>query len=363
MTVAVETSRKNYTGDASTTVFPYDFLIFVTGDLEVYEDGVLQTETTHYTVSGAGVAAGGNVTFVTAPASSVAITIIRVLTFTQPTDLIENDALPAATVEQAFDRSVMLTKQNDERLDRAIVLAVDSTLVDIELPSPGASQVIGWNAGGTDLALYTIGTSEILSVMTTLGDLIAGGASGAPKRLAVGAAGSIMKVTSAEPAWLAAGAAGTLLQMGATEPAWVAEEAVIRDYHDFNEQGSAPASPAANDRRLWISSGGVIQFKNSAGTIVIIDSFAAGTKMVFVQAAATGWTLETAYTGRVLRFDHLDGDGTGGSADIDGGMVTSAAASAGQSNRQVGSDIVGEAHVHRVTYNISHRNVICCSKD
>ncbi len=384
MTVAVETSRKNYTGDASTTVFPYDFLIFVTGDLEVYEDGVLQTETTHYTVSGAGVAAGGNVIFVTAPASSVAITIIRALAFTQPTDYVENNALPAAIIETSWDRVTMLAKQNNERLDRSIILPVQSTLTAIELPVPGAGQVIGWNTGGTALALYTIGLSQILNVMTASGDLIAGGASGGPKRLAVGTNGclmnvtagepawfpagengSLMNVTAGEPSWLHAGTNGTILQMGATDPSWVAGEAVIRDYHDFNEQASAPANPAASDRRFYFDTSGTPKFKNSAGAIVVIDAFAAGTKMVFAQASAPLlWTQVASYNDQVLRFVSGTGDGSGGDASIKkGGVTTGGPSVLDSAHDATGQAVAGDGHTHLVTYNIKYRDVICCSKD
>jgi len=44
--------------------------------------------------------------------------------------------------------------------------------------------------------------------MTTLGDLIAGGAAGAPGRLAVGSNGQVLKVVSGAPAWAAAGGGG-----------------------------------------------------------------------------------------------------------------------------------------------------------
>ncbi len=67
MTISTTTNRIVYTGNGSTKIFAYTFKIFKDSELEVQVDGVIQTITTHYTVSGAGDAGGGNVTFVTAP--------------------------------------------------------------------------------------------------------------------------------------------------------------------------------------------------------------------------------------------------------------------------------------------------------
>ena len=235
MTVTSEISRKNYTGNGSTKIFAYNFLIFVTGDLKVYLDGVLKTETTHYTVSGAGSASGGNVTFGTEPASSVAITILRELTFTQSTDFVENDDLPAATVEEAYDRSVMLGRQNDERLDRAVVLPVESTLTGIEFPAPVASKLIGWNSAADALELVTLAESDVLEVISAKGDIIQGNASAAGARLARGAAGSILYIASDLLAYLAVGSGNQVLSVSGGNPAWAAPEVQLGVAQEFTK--------------------------------------------------------------------------------------------------------------------------------
>ena len=63
MTLETSHNRKDYLGDSVQVAFPYDFKILLEGDLEVYVAGVLQTLSTHYTVSGVLDPAGGNVTF------------------------------------------------------------------------------------------------------------------------------------------------------------------------------------------------------------------------------------------------------------------------------------------------------------
>ena len=123
MTVSSSTNSASYSGNGSTTVFAYAFKIFEDSDLTVTlvndSTGVetVQTLTTHYTVSGAGTNSGGNVTFVTAPASGNTVKIKRSLAFTQTTTYTENDAFPAKAHEDGLDRLTMLTQQNVEDID------------------------------------------------------------------------------------------------------------------------------------------------------------------------------------------------------------------------------------------------------
>ena len=71
MTITTTTSKVTYTGNNVTVIFAYTFKIFSTAEIKVYVDNVLKTLTTHYTISGAGSASGGNVTFTTGNTFSV----------------------------------------------------------------------------------------------------------------------------------------------------------------------------------------------------------------------------------------------------------------------------------------------------
>src|SRR6056300_298617 len=109
MTVSSSTNRASYSGNGSTTVFAYGFKIFDQDDLTVIlraADGTetTQTITTHYTVSGVGSVSGGNVTFVTAPASGVTVVILREQPLTQGLDLVANDPFPSASFEDQLDK-------------------------------------------------------------------------------------------------------------------------------------------------------------------------------------------------------------------------------------------------------------------
>jgi len=58
-----KTTEEKFNGTGSQTVFPFTIEYLLTSDLQVFVSNILQTETTHYSISGT------NLTFVTAPAS------------------------------------------------------------------------------------------------------------------------------------------------------------------------------------------------------------------------------------------------------------------------------------------------------
>lgn len=136
MTVSSTTSRWDFTGDGSTTIFAYDNKIFTSAELLVYVAGVLQTETTHYSVSGAGTDGGGNVTFVTAPTNDAAVAILRNVANTQPAELPASGPLPSSSIEDSLDRRAIISQQQAESSDRALkFLESDVSLPSAELPA------------------------------------------------------------------------------------------------------------------------------------------------------------------------------------------------------------------------------------
>ena len=136
MTVSSTTVKNSYSGNGSTTQFAYGYKIFADTDLQVIirvnSTGVetVKTLTTHYTVSGAGDASGGNVTFTSGntPASGQTVVIIREVPQTQAIDYIANDPFPAESHEEGLDRGTMTTQQVQEELNRAIKLSRTNTM-------------------------------------------------------------------------------------------------------------------------------------------------------------------------------------------------------------------------------------------
>jgi len=164
MTITTSTNKKTYTGDASTVAFAYNFKVLATTDLKVYlrliaipYTETLQTETTHYSVSGAGDAGGGTVTMVTAPPVTDQLVILRVVPQTQLTDYTPNDAFPAETHEEALDRLAMIVQDQQETLNRA--LKASTTLSDLTTPeflepaAARASKFLAFDSDGDELTV------------------------------------------------------------------------------------------------------------------------------------------------------------------------------------------------------------------
>jgi hypothetical protein len=147
MTISSTTNRVSYTGNGVTTAFAFGYKFLADADLKVYQAGTLKTITTHYTVSGAGEDSGGTVTFLTAPANGEEVVILRDPAITQGLDLVENDPLPAESVEDAFDKLTMIAQRLDDRIDRALVLSdTETASITLTLPAPDAGKALIWNA-------------------------------------------------------------------------------------------------------------------------------------------------------------------------------------------------------------------------
>ena len=118
MTISTTTIKNSYSGNDSTTAFSYTFKITADSEMQVIIRSSTGTETvktltTHYTVSGAGDASGGTVTFTSGniPATGETVILRRNTTQTQGMDLIENDPLPANTLETAVDKNLAISQE------------------------------------------------------------------------------------------------------------------------------------------------------------------------------------------------------------------------------------------------------------
>lgn len=155
MTISSSASRISYVGDGTTTAFAFPYEFGAGSDLKVYKAGVLQTITTHYTVSG-GSGSSGTVTFVTAPAAAQSVVIYDDPPATQLLDYIANDPFPAESHESGLDKLTRLVRRLINRIDRAVRLSdSDVSGASTILPTPSAQKVIGWDAAGTAMVNYS----------------------------------------------------------------------------------------------------------------------------------------------------------------------------------------------------------------
>jgi hypothetical protein len=173
LTIASATNRISMDGNGSTTAFPVAFPFQAQADLTVLSTVIatgvqtLQTITTHYTISGVidalgHYANGGSVDFLVAPASTVRITIYRDPSPTQGLDLVENDNLPAESVEAQLDYVTMLVQRVRDLISRSLRQPDGDVDAIGTLPSKvdRASKFLACNANGDPIA--AAGTSANL---------------------------------------------------------------------------------------------------------------------------------------------------------------------------------------------------------
>lgn len=157
MTVSTQTSRADYTGNGVTTAFtvPFYFLdnTHITVLRTVIATGVSTTLAlgTDYTVTGAGVSAGGTVTCTVAPTAAQKLSILRNVPLTQLNTYVPNDPFPAASHERALDQLTMEVQQLQEQIVRAIKLSSTNTMNSTEfnvVAAARANKVFGFDANG-----------------------------------------------------------------------------------------------------------------------------------------------------------------------------------------------------------------------
>jgi hypothetical protein len=116
VTLTTETVLTDAVGNGIATEYPTVFQFLDEDHLVVKVDGVTQAIETDYLVTGVASPFGGTVIFVTAPPSTVAVTIARVMPFTQPADLSGEGRFFPETHEEAYDRITMLIQQLQVRV-------------------------------------------------------------------------------------------------------------------------------------------------------------------------------------------------------------------------------------------------------
>ena len=166
MTVSSTSNKISYTANGSTATFAYNFPIFASEEstLKVYVADTLKTLTTHYTVTNAGTASGGNVVFTTGntPANGAKVVIERILARTQLSDWNDYDKFPAETLEDTVDRLTMVAQEIDEKVGRSIKFATTVTDVGtVEVSANAATRankIFGFDGSGNMVATQEIGT-------------------------------------------------------------------------------------------------------------------------------------------------------------------------------------------------------------
>lgn len=151
-----------YTGNGSTTVFPYTFAIFDESEMVVYFGDEVQES--GYTVSGAGQSAGGNVTFSIAPADGTIITLIRDITIERVTDFQEGGTFRPKNINDELDRLTAIAQQLAEESSRSIKAGPSSPVVDLSLGTPVPKRALKWNEDGDGVESSTYDPDEVAAI-------------------------------------------------------------------------------------------------------------------------------------------------------------------------------------------------------
>ena len=177
MTVSSTTVKNSYSGNGSNDTFVYGFKIFADTDLEVIIRSALGVETvktltTHYTVTNAGSASGGNVVFTSGniPTATETVVVRREVPQTQAIDYIANDPFPAESHEEGLDRATMTIQQLQEEVNRAIKLSATNTMTSTEFTvgaTDRANKVLSFDASGELSVAQELGTFKGSSATTT----------------------------------------------------------------------------------------------------------------------------------------------------------------------------------------------------
>jgi hypothetical protein len=117
MTVASTTNSVSYAGNGASVAFTIPFYFLANAHLLVTlrsAAGVETTQaiTTNYSVTGAGVPAGGTLTMLVAPPSGSTLLIRRSPTVTQELDYVPNDPFPAESHEKGLDKLTMIAQDH-----------------------------------------------------------------------------------------------------------------------------------------------------------------------------------------------------------------------------------------------------------
>ncbi len=182
MTVSTTTLKNSYSGNGSTTAFAYGFKVFDSSELKVYIRSSAGTETlksegtgsAHYGVSGVGSSSGGNVTFVTAPASGETVVILRDTALTQSLDLVENDPFLSDSFEDSLDKLTHTVQELDEEVQRSFKVSKTNSITTPEFTdsaSDRASRLLGFSSDGNTLEATTgrVNTVTVSNVATSSG--------------------------------------------------------------------------------------------------------------------------------------------------------------------------------------------------
>lgn len=164
------TPRVQYTATSGQTVFSVPFEFFSNADLKVYKNATLQTVTTHYTVTGAGVTGGGSVTLTSGATAGDIITILRDIPVARSSDFPTSGPFNIDALNSDLDRLTAMVQERETAIERSLRMPDTDGTISTTLPAKASRQgrVLAFNA--------TTGAPEAGPTITAVNDVSASSA-------------------------------------------------------------------------------------------------------------------------------------------------------------------------------------------
>ena len=118
-------------------------ILNTTNDVETF-----LTYGSDYTVAINSDGIGGTITVSNPQNNDYTLTIYREYEITQESNYADYNSFPAETVEDGYDKDIMINQQQEEVIDRTLQLPITSTGIDNQLPLPIPNFLLGWNPAG-----------------------------------------------------------------------------------------------------------------------------------------------------------------------------------------------------------------------
>src|SRR5882757_4382751 len=165
MTVSSTSNRVVYSGNASTTSFPFAFKVQSAADLVVVYTDATGTDFTlspsQYSAAGFGVDAGGTVAYPVSGAPiavGTRLTIYRDVLVTQPAAISNQGAMWPSVIEAALDRATYILQKVSDSVSRALVISPtgSGTLNPLPNATQRANSVLGFDGTGQPYAAQLV---------------------------------------------------------------------------------------------------------------------------------------------------------------------------------------------------------------
>lgn len=228
MTVASETNRSGpYNGNGVTTVFDYEFRIVSENHVKVIKANAAGVETilvidADYIVSDVGNPAGGQVALTVPLPTGYTLTLLRDVPFTQETDLQNQGAYYAETIEAALDLSAMRDQELQEQINRAVTIPpsedpaqLDGLVHDVLRLADSADNIDVVAGNIADVVTAADNITDVVTAADNIAAIIA-----APGAATAAAASATAAAASASAINLPAPVASTFLQRNAGNTAY-----------------------------------------------------------------------------------------------------------------------------------------------